>query len=459
MAIDTSTPSEAPRVPGAALSQPELELAIRENEQVIRTALARAVALAHELANCSRKELPKDENFAHIAGHATPARYLESLTRISEPEARRRILLGAKTQPRPFMGQVLDPEYPHVASVLDAGYVSPDDAQAITRMLDACANNGVMPEKLDIAEEALAQYATEVPLELLKLRAAAMQAYLDPDGLEPQEDRAFKQRSLRFGHEVDGLTEIIIMAPTIDVARLKAVFAEADKPTSQPRFLSAEEQALQDAAPEMVTGPHGEQWAKFRDPRSRRQRWYDLMFGYFSAGMRAGDLGEHGARSVATVTVSITAADLENGIGVGWVEGLGGGISVAEVLRIMHSEGGHPVFFGKQGQIKAYGDRQRGFTDKHRRAIVARDGDTCSCGCGLPAAACDIHHIIPWSRGGLTEVDNGVLVCPPFHRWIPESGFEFQMIDGKPHMLAPPHLDPGQTWRRMGRGRAREEFG
>ena len=60
MAIDTSTPSEAPRVPGAALSQPELELAIRENEQVIRTALARAVALAHELANCSRKELPKD---------------------------------------------------------------------------------------------------------------------------------------------------------------------------------------------------------------------------------------------------------------------------------------------------------------------------------------------------------------------------------------------------------------
>ena len=30
MANDNRTPSEAPRVPGAALSQPELELAIRE---------------------------------------------------------------------------------------------------------------------------------------------------------------------------------------------------------------------------------------------------------------------------------------------------------------------------------------------------------------------------------------------------------------------------------------------
>jgi len=453
MAITDSTPSEAPRVPGLTLSFAETTQALEENERQARLVEVEAIRLAHFVAYNSRKELPKDESFAHQAGCRNAVEFLEKFTHISPAEARRRISLGAKTQPRPFMGQVLEPEYPHIAAALNTGDIPADSATAIIRMLEACAKNGVMPEKLEIAEEALVADAITVCVDALKGQINLWQAYIDPDGFEPQEDRAFRKRSLRFGHEVNGLTEIIIMAPTIDVARLKAVFTEADKLTSKPRFLSAEEQALQDAAPEIVTGPHGEEYAKFRDPRSRSQRWYDLLVGYFGAGIRAHDLGASGARSLATVTVSITAKDLENGVGVGWVEGVGGGISVAEVLRIMDSDGGHPVFFGKNGQIKAYGNRQRGFTEKQRRAIIARDGDTCSCGCGLPAAACDIHHIIPWAKGGVTEVDNGILVCRPFHRWIPESGFDFRMIKGRPHMMAPPHLDPGQTWRRMGRNR------
>jgi len=460
MTIDTSIHESAPRVPGAALSNAELEQAIRDNEQVTRTAAARGIELAHELAIRSRRDLPKDENLALITGHRNAADFLEDVTHISSAEARRRLTLGNKTQPRQFMGQVLEPEYPKVATALNNAEVPAESALAIIRMLEASAKNKVMPEKIAIAEEALVEDAINACFDALKDQINVWHSYLDPDGLEPREDRAFRKRSLRFGHEVNGLTEIIIMAPTIDAARIKAAFAEADQLTTKPRFLSKEEQAEQDAAPEMVTGPHGEKYAKFRDPRSRSQRWYDLMFGYFNVGLRAKDLGDNGARSLATVNVTITAKDLESGIGVGWVEGLGGGISVAEVLRIMDSDGGHPIFFGRNGAIKAYGDRQRGFTEKQRRAIVARDGAFCSCGCGLPAAACEIHHIIPWARGGLTEVDNGILVCRPFHRWLPESGFEIAMINGKPHLQAPPHVDPSQTWRPMGhnRGQIRDQL-
>jgi len=460
MAIDTSTPSETPRVLGLSLSGAETKQALEDVERQSRLLEAKAIELAHYIAVNSRKDLPKEENLANQAGYRNAVDFLESVTHISSAEARRRIALGAKTQPRQFMGQVLDPEYPKVATALNDATVPADSALAIIRMLEASAKNKVIPEKIAIAEEALVEDATNACFDALKDQINAWHSYIDPDGLEPREDRAFRKRSLRFGHEVNGLTEIIIMAPTIDAARIKAAFAEADQLTTKPRFLSKEEQAEQDAAPEMVTGPHGEQYAKFRDPRSRSQRWYDLMFGYFNVGLRAKDLGENGARSLATVNVTITAKDLENGIGVGWVEGLGGGISVAEVKRIMDSEGGHPVFFGKNGAIKAYGDRQRGFTEKQRRAIVARDGAFCSCGCGLPAAACEIHHIIVWARGGLTEVDNGILVCRPFHRWLPESGFEIAMINGKPHLLAPPHVDPSQTWRPMGqnRGQIRDQL-
>jgi hypothetical protein len=60
----------------------------------------------------------------------------------------------------------------------------------------------------------------------------------------------------------------------------------------------------------------------------------------------------------------------------------------------------------------------------------------------------------------LTEVDNGILVCRPFHRWLPESGFEITMLNGKPRLLAPPHVDPSQTWRPMGqnRGQIRDQL-
>jgi len=443
------TPEQAPRVP-AMLSSAELMQRLIDAGQAMRAVKAELVQLANEAAYRSRSSLPKAENLAAQNGHATAVRLVEFLTRLSSPEARRLVSVGAKTQPRQLLGQVLEPEFPFVGRELDAGQIEPDTALMITGMLHTCAQNGVMPEKLRIAEEALAVEAGHSSVDLVKVQVKVWQAYLDPDGLEPQEKRAFQKRSLRFGKTENGLTEIFLLAPTIDVARIKAAFTEADKLTSQPRFLSEEEAAAQSAAPEIVTGPHGEQYTKFRDPRTPAQHHYDLMLGYFSAGLRAHETGASGARSLATVSVMITAKDLETGVGVGWVEGIRDGISVAEVRRLIDSNGAHPIFFGKNGEIAAYGNRQRGFTEKQRKAIAARDGDSCICGCGMPASALDAHHIRPYSDGGLTEVDNGILVCPQFHRWLVDSGFKFRMITGRPHQLAPPHLDPSQTWRLMG---------
>lgn len=43
----------------------------------------------------------------------------------------------------------------------------------------------------------------------------------------------------------------------------------------------------------------------------------------------------------------------------------------------------------------------------------------CSCSiCGWNESSCDIHHIIPKSKGGTNDADNLIIVCPNCHRVI-----------------------------------------
>jgi hypothetical protein len=55
--------------------------------------------------------------------------------------------------------------------------------------------------------------------------------------------------------------------------------------------------------------------------------------------------------------------------------------------------------------------------------------------------------VLEYSRGGPTDIDNGVLLCPAHHHMLHSSEFTMQMVDGVPRLLAPPWLDPDQLWR------------
>jgi hypothetical protein len=50
-----------------------------------------------------------------------------------------------------------------------------------------------------------------------------------------------------------------------------------------------------------------------------------------------------------------------------------------------------------------------------RRAVIARDRHCAFPGCDTPAPACQVHHIIPWSRGGPTALPNLLLLCSYHH--------------------------------------------
>ena len=57
-----------------------------------------------------------------------------------------------------------------------------------------------------------------------------------------------------------------------------------------------------------------------------------------------------------------------------------------------------------------------------RRAVMKRDRRCAFPGCDQPPAACQVHHVIPRSKGGPTRLDNLMLLCSfhhliAVHRW------------------------------------------
>lgn len=98
------------------------------------------------------------------------------------------------------------------------------------------------------------------------------------------------------------------------------------------------------------------------------------------------------------------------------------------------------VVFDPAGQPLDVGRSQRTFTGPQRAAVIARDKTCRYPGCSAPPIICEVHHVTWWSRGGGTEVSNGILLCAFHHRQVHRldiviqnqgaAGFEFRRRDG-----------------------------
>src|ERR1700693_4791407 len=73
-----------------------------------------------------------------------------------------------------------------------------------------------------------------------------------------------------------------------------------------------------------------------------------------------------------------------------------------------------------------------------RTALHLRDQGCRFPGCDRPPAWTDGHHIIHWSEGGPTELENLVSLCRPHHRAVHEQGWRIQMADGSAVVERPP---------------------
>ncbi len=107
----------------------------------------------------------------------------------------------------------------------------------------------------------------------------------------------------------------------------------------------------------------------------------------------------------------------------------------------------HRLTLTGTGAIKALVVEDRVFNHWQRKAVGARDGGCIIPGCTVPAAWCEVHHVVDWANGGPTTVDNGVLLCWHHHHGIETSGWEIRMVDGLPQVRPPAWIDPQRRWR------------
>ena len=77
-----------------------------------------------------------------------------------------------------------------------------------------------------------------------------------------------------------------------------------------------------------------------------------------------------------------------------------------------------------RSQILDLGRRTRTVPDRLRRAIVLRDQHCQFPGCRAPASWCDSHHLVLWTRGGETNVENLALLCRRHHVAVHEGGWK-----------------------------------
>lgn len=396
------------------------------------------VLCAGELGERSRASLGSAA-LAAEKGCSGAAELLTRITRISGSAAHSRIKLGEQTRSQlSLSGVEFPPRFPRVAAALEAGALGVDSAQAILAGLVPIIDNAAIDE-IAAAEAELVASATgtapdsAVPCSAdeIRVQAQVWKSVLDPDGLEPSEERMMQKRGFSLPRERGGLLcGSYSLLPEVG-AKFIRMFDACQSPKSAPAFLREEELAEQNLE---------------ADPRTPEQLRHDVVAAMVDSFARSGEAPTIGG-AAPTVLVSIRESDLARGRGAGWIDGVDAPVSFRTVKQFICTGGTQLVRFDDAGRIIELGSPQRCFTPAQRRAITLRDGGCLIPGCRIPAAWCEIHHVKPDAEGGPTHTDNGVLLCWFHHRSIETSGWLIRMVAGVPEIKAPPWIEWDSPWR------------
>jgi hypothetical protein len=121
---------------------------------------------------------------------------------------------------------------------------------------------------------------------------------------------------------------------------------------------------------------------------------------------------------------------------------------MSAVIRLASHSHHYLVVFDKHTRQPLYLGRSRRTASPGQRIVLhARDRGCTRPGCTVPGYGCQSHHAeLDWAKGGLTNIDDLTLACPPDNRLVQEGGWRTRKRrDGRTEWIPPPHLDTGQS--------------
>jgi 5-methylcytosine-specific restriction protein A len=442
-----------------------------EVEALGRRVDALRVALAGEVAERSRRELGRDGLAAGLGRNAMEL--VQRVTGASGVAVNRRIRLGRATRAAvSITGESLRPVFGQVAAGLEDGVLGLDAASAIVDTLSP-ALRVTAAERVRVAEAGLVAGAVAADpsgappwdADSVRVQATVWHAVLDPDGAAPSE-RDAERRGLRLLAPRYGLIPVAGMLMP-EVAGALAQYADActnprtaelanPQASAGPDAAAVGEPTAGDAAGGAgggavgggaggVTGADQASGVTGADQRSRAQQLHDVLAAIIGVAARVADAPSV-AGNAPTLVVSVNAADLVSGKGVGFVDGVPP-VSINTARHVGCAGAVQRVVVGGNGRIVGIGSPERCFTGAQRRAIALRDGGCVIPGCHVPVGWCEVHHVVPhaYDPDG-TDTDNGVLVCWHHHRTLDTSGWQIRIRDGLPQIKAPPWIDHSGKW-------------
>jgi hypothetical protein len=104
--------------------------------------------------------------------------------------------------------------------------------------------------------------------------------------------------------------------------------------------------------------------------------------------------------------------------------GSGEPVSAATARRLACDARVLPAVLGGAGEVLEVGAETETVTQGLRRAAELRDRGCRFPGCDRPMDECETHFVTHWSRGGLSIVDNVVLLCRHHHVLVHEGGWQ-----------------------------------
>jgi hypothetical protein len=173
------------------------------------------------------------------------------------------------------------------------------------------------------------------------------------------------------------------------------------------------------------------------DPRSAEERYGDAM-----AEVVYRAAYPHGSAQPA-LSVHLDVNLLLEGLGTATLDS-GCPLSPQAVRRLSCDAGLIPIVLNGKSVPLDLGRTHRLVTPDQRRALVARDKCCAYPGCDLAARWTEAHHIKHWQDGGLTSLDNLVLLCRRHHRILHHPEWTIRMRDGMPEFIPPKWIDPQQ---------------
>jgi hypothetical protein len=392
--------------------------------QLGKLADALRARFAGDLARRSTADLPGG-GLARSQGFGNVKEMVARTTGSSYAGAARSIEAGLALTPEPSLvapGErqpaAATPRYPAVAQATLDGNLSVECAGLIVAGLQTLGDS-LSSEQVHALERRLVDKASRLSAHEVRRLVAQAVARADVKRHEAREERQHAERYLTWAEDQSGMVTFSGKLDPVTAAPIRTVIEQV---VTQNLRRRRSQDPLE------------------KDQRTIGQMRADALFEVCRHAIGCTDTDTSSVRT--TVVVRIDKKQLDEGVGLGTIDGVTQPVSVGQLRRLAGDAEIVPEVLSHDSEVLDLGRRVRMFTRAQRLALLERDGGCAKC--HAPPEHCEAHHIRWWERGGRSDLNNGVMLCTRCHHDVHRQGWGITVHGGRVSFIPPPDIDPAQ---------------